>query len=317
MNIAMSRISLKCHRWLAGVVLALAIAAPGVARAQVVVIANGLPITEYDIQQRTKLVANSTHKAPSRQEIINELIDDRLKISRGKYYGFELGNDEVENAFNGMATRQHVTPQQFAQVLERAGISPNTVKARIRAELTWQQLIRGKYNASLQVGESDIASALKDRNETENAAVGYVYTLYPVTIVIPRGSSEGVVAAKRNEAENLRGRFASCNEGLAMARTLRDVAVREPITRSTADLTPQLRELLGSMQIGRLTTPEVTAQGLQMFAVCNKKESTTESPLKREVREQIFTKRFESESKKYLDEIRKSAMIEYKNEKEK
>jgi peptidyl-prolyl cis-trans isomerase SurA len=67
------------------------------------------------------------------------------------------------------------------------------------------------------------------------------------------------------------------------------------------------------MQVGRLTTPEVTAQGLQMFAVCNKKESTTESPLKRELREQIFTKRFESESKKFLDEIRKSAMIEYKN----
>jgi len=95
---------------------------------------------------------------------------------------------------------------------------------------------------------------------------------------------------------------------------LRDVAVREPLTRSSADLSPQLRDILGSMQVGRLTTPEVTDQGLQMFAVCNKKESTTESPLKREVREQIFTKRFESESKKYLDEIRKQAMIEYKTE---
>jgi peptidyl-prolyl cis-trans isomerase SurA len=121
------------------------------------------------------------------------------------------------------------------------------------------------------------------------------------------------MAAKRSEAENLRSRFVSCNEGLAMARGLRDVAVREPVTRSSADLSPQLRDLLGSMQVGRLTTPEVTAQGLQMFAVCNKKESSTESPLKRELREQIFTKRFESESKKFLDEVRKSAMIEYKN----
>jgi peptidyl-prolyl cis-trans isomerase SurA len=100
-----------------------------------------------------------------------------------------------------------------------------------------------------------------------------------------------------------------------MARGLRDVAVRDPITRNSADLTPQLRDLLGNIQIGHLTPPEVTAQGLQMFAVCNKKESTTESPLKREMREQIFVKRFESESKKYLDEIRKAAMIEYKNSK--
>jgi len=306
--------SVTCRRWLTGAVVAFALAVPQVARAQVVVIANGSPITEYDIQQRTKLMAISMHKQPTRQEIINDLIDDRLKISRAKVYGLEVGDSEVNSAFETMATRQHITADQFGQVLERAGVSPNTVKARIRAELTWQQLIRGKYNASLQVGESDIANALKDRTEKDSSAVGYVYTLYPITVVVPRGSSEGVVAAKRSEAENLRGRFLSCNEGLAMARGLRDVAVREPLTRSSADLSPQLRDILGSMQVGRLTTPEVTDQGLQMFAVCNKKESTTESPLKREVREQIFTKRFESESKKYLDEIRKQAMIEYKTE---
>jgi peptidyl-prolyl cis-trans isomerase SurA len=70
--------------------------------------------------------------------------------------------------------------------------------------------------------------------------------------------------------------------------------------------------MLGNIPVGRLTAPEVTAQGIQMFAVCANKETTTDSPLKRETREQIFTKRFESESKKYLDEIRKQAMIEYK-----
>ncbi len=73
----------------------------------------------------------------------------------------------MNGAFEGMATRQHITVQQFSQVLERAGISPNTVKARIRAELTWQQLVRGKFGSSLQIGESDIANALKDRNENE------------------------------------------------------------------------------------------------------------------------------------------------------
>jgi peptidyl-prolyl cis-trans isomerase SurA len=302
----------ECTRWLMGTVVALMLAMPTMVCAQVVVIANGSPITEYDIQQRTKLESSSSHKNPTRQQIINDLIDDRLKISRAKVYGLDVGDTEVNNAFEGMATRQHITAAQFAQVLERAGISPNTVKARIRAELTWQQLIRGKYSASLQVGESDVASALKDRSDNEAPAVGYTYTLYPVVIVLARGSAEGALAAKRSEAENLRGRFNACNEGLALARGLRDVAVRDPVTRNSADLTPQLRDMLGSIPVGRLTAPEVTAQGIQMFAVCGKKETTTESPLKRETREQIFTKRFESESKKYLDEVRKQAMIEYK-----
>ncbi|MGC1922629.1 MAG: SurA N-terminal domain-containing protein [Pseudolabrys sp.] len=296
------------------VVVTLTFAAPTTSYAQVVVIANGSPITEYDIQQRMKLDAIS-QKSPNRQQAINDLIDDRLKIARAKVYGLEVGDSEITGAFENMAGRQHITLAQFTQVLERSGISPNTVKARIRAEMTWQQLIRGKYNSSLQIGDSDIAKALKDKNEGDAPAVGYIYTLYPVMVVVARGSSEATISAKRSEAENLRSRFASCADGLAMARGLRDVAVRDPITKNSADLSPQLRDLLGNIQVGRLTPPEVTAQGLQMFAVCNKKESATDSPQKREMREQLFVKRFESESKKYLDEIRKAAMIEYKNNK--
>src|SRR4029079_11540721 len=242
----MLNVPMKRYQWFAGAMIAIALACP--ATAQVVDIANGSPITEYDIQQRMKLEASATQKGAARQQIIDDLINDRLKISKAKVYGLEVDDSEVNRAFEGMATRQHVTVQQFSQVLERAGISPNTVKARIRAELTWQQLIRGKFGASLQIGDSDIANALKDRNEAP--AVGYIYTLYPVTIVIPRGSSEATVSAKRSIADNLRTRFASCNEGLAMARALRDVAIREPITRSSADLTAQLREILGNIEVG-------------------------------------------------------------------
>ena len=75
----MPEISVTCRRWLAGAAVAFALIAPSIAQAQVVVIANGSPITEYDIQQRTKLVTISTHKPPTRQEIINDLIDDELK----------------------------------------------------------------------------------------------------------------------------------------------------------------------------------------------------------------------------------------------
>jgi peptidyl-prolyl cis-trans isomerase SurA len=277
----------------------------------VVVLANGSPITELDIQLRSKLDASATHKTPARQEVINELIDDRLKIAKAKVYGLEVSDAEVDEAFSNMAKRQNISIDQFSQVLDHAGISAMALKARLRAELAWSQLVRGKFQASLQIGDNDIASALRARNETDTLSTGYIYTLYPIMVVAPRGSSLPVMEAKRAEAENLRARFTACNQGLAMARSLRDVAVREPLNRSSGDLAPALRELLGGMQIGQLTTPEITAQGLQMFALCGKKESNAESPRKRELREEIYNKRFESEGKKFLDEIRKQAMIEY------
>jgi peptidyl-prolyl cis-trans isomerase SurA len=304
--------TVKVARLIAVALFAVFLAAPIVAEAQVVVVANGSPITELDIAHRSKLISSATHKAPTRQEVISELIDDRIKIAKAKVYGFEVTDAEVNESFATMAKRQGITPQQFEQILDHEGITANALKARVRAEMTWQQLVRGKFNSTLNVGDSDIAVAMRSRSDDAKDKVGYVYTLYPVMVVVPSGSGAAIMDAKRREADNLRSRFLSCAEGLAMARAVRDVAVREPITRSSADLSPQFRDLLGSMEVGRLSTPDVTPQGLQMFALCGKKESTADSPAKREMREQIFTTRFEAESKKFLEEVRKQAMIEYK-----
>ena len=59
-------------------------------RAQtVVVMVNGDPITDFDIEQRSKLDFLSSHKAASRQDVLNELIDDKVKIKEGKKYGVD------------------------------------------------------------------------------------------------------------------------------------------------------------------------------------------------------------------------------------
>jgi peptidyl-prolyl cis-trans isomerase SurA len=298
-------------RWLLAALLVAGVMAPGLARAQVVVVANGSPITAYDIEQRTKLIATSSHKNPTRQEVVQDLIDDRLKIDKAKTYGLIVSDDDVNQSFKTMASRQHITAEQFEQFLKRSGLGTDTIKARIRAELTWGQLVRGKFSTSLEVAEPDIAQAMRARNEADT--VGYIYTLYPVILVVPHGSQTAAIEAKRRDADSLRSRFLNCKEGIDLARALRDVAVREPMTRSSADLNPQLRDLLANMPVGRLTAPEVTAQGLQMFAVCERKESKTESPVQREVKDQIFRSRYERESKKFLEEIRRAAMIEYKD----
>jgi peptidyl-prolyl cis-trans isomerase SurA len=302
--------------WLLFFTLLASAAVPFAAQAQVVLLANGSPITELDIAQRSKLIAETTRKAPSRQEVIDELINDRLKISKAKSYGFEVPEKEIDEAYRNMATRQHLTPQQFDQMLQRLGIAPATLKARLRAELTWNQLVRGKFSASLQVSESDISNTMVTGADAANAE-GYVYKLYPVVVLAPQGTADANLQAKAQEAANLRDRFTSCEQGLPLARALRDVAVREPVIRSSADLPQNFRELLSKMEVGRLTAPEMTPQGIQMFALCEKKESKSDSPAKTEARQQIFSKKFDAESKRYLDEIRKQAMIEYKESKSK
>jgi peptidyl-prolyl cis-trans isomerase SurA len=81
----------------------------------------------------------------------------------------------------------------------------------------------------------------------------------------------------------------------------------------SADLPPALRELLDKTPVGQLTAPEVTKQGVEMVALCARKQTTADTPRRREIREKLFAEKFQAKSKEYLQEVRKAAMIEYRS----
>lgn len=280
------------------------------AAAQVALLVNGDPITNYDIEQRSRLIQISTRKQPTRQQTIEELIGDKLKIQVGKRYNVVVSDTEVDNAFANIARNSGTTAEGFAKGLESGGLNPNTLKAKLRADIAWGQIVRGKFASRLQVGEKDIFEALEKKSDGKD--VGHEYLLRPIVLVVPRGSPASVIEARKKEADALRSRFQDCGTGVPFARALRDVAVREPIRRNSADLSPQLRESLSRIEIGKLTPPEVTNSGIEMFAVCERRETASETPGKRQVRDEMFSERFQAQGNNYLKELRAGAMIEYR-----
>jgi peptidyl-prolyl cis-trans isomerase SurA len=47
-----------------------------------------------------------------------------------------------------------------------------------------------------------------------------------------------------------------------------------------------------------------------MVALCERKATTVDTPKKREIREKMYTEKYDAKQKAYLAEIRKAAMIE-------
>ncbi|HVY56883.1 MAG TPA: peptidylprolyl isomerase [Xanthobacteraceae bacterium] len=285
---------------------------------QVAVIVNGDPITTYDIEQRGRFMQLVSHKAAPRQQVIDDLINEKLKIQVGKRYKLEVTDHEVDTAYGEMAKRMRLTPQQLTQALAHGGVDSSTLKARIRADIVWGQIVRGKFQSAFQINEKDVLQVIeskkddKDKGGKDKDLIGHEYTLRPILFILPRGAPESAVESRRREAEALRSRFQNCESGIPFARALRDVAVREPVVRNSADLAPALRDILEKTEVGKATAPEVTPDGVQIFALCSKRETKADSPEEREVRDKMFAERFQEKSKRYLQELRKSAMIEVK-----
>jgi peptidyl-prolyl cis-trans isomerase SurA len=278
----------------------------------VAVMVNGEPITNYDIEQRTKLIFLTTHKPTSREQVIDELIDEKVKIKEAKKFGVDPTSSDIDQSFNAMSSRMHITPDQLTKSLESQGVRPETLKARIKADMVWGSLVRGRYKESLQIAEKDVAAAVENTGEEKQDTASYEYKMQPIVLIVPRGSAPAAIEARRKDAETLRGRVQTCDEANALFKSMQNAAIRDPVTKTSADLPVPLRELLDGTPIGHLTPPEVTKQGVEMVALCGKKVTTIDTPKKKEIREKMYVEKYEAKSKAYLQEVRKAAMIEYR-----
>jgi len=305
--------------WLlpAAVFALLAAAAP--ARGQVVLFVNGAPITELDIAQRAKLIQLTLHKTAPRQEVINDLIDDKIKISVGRRFHLDITSDDVDKQFVEMGGRMRMSKQAFENVLIQAGIDPSIMKDHIKAEISWATVVQGKFQSRLHVNEKDVLQAMqsdKDAKPGEDGQkanpTGYEYVLRPILFVIGRGAGADAAETRKKEAEALRARFENCESGVPAARALRDVVVRNQIIKPSDDLQDNIRQILDSVPVGHLTAPEVTSRGVELFAVCAKREAKLESAAKKAIQNKLFNANFEAQGKRFLEELRKTAMIEYK-----
>jgi len=104
----------------------------------------------------------------------------------------------------------------------------------------------------------------------------------------------------------------SC-EGLPeMVENLGDVLYRDLGEISLKQLNPELRTILETVSVGTATEPINTPEGFIVFALCNKRMPEATLPTSSEIRNQIETQRIAMMGRRYLRDLRRDAIIDYK-----
>ena len=146
--------------------------------------------------------------------------------------------------------------------------------------MVWTSPVRGRFKGSLQVGEKDVAAAAQAGGSEKLETEAFEYQLQPVVLIVPKGSAPALVEARRKEAEALRTRVQTCAEANALFKTMQNAAIRDVVTKTSADIPAVLREVLDKTPVGHLTAPEQTKQGVEMVALCGRKPTTVDTPKK-------------------------------------
>ena len=115
------------------------------ADAQVAATVDGQPITELDIQQRARFREMATHKAPNRQDVIDELSNEIREISQAQRHAMAPSDEEVNEEFEQLARNMNIDSRKLTEILTTGGASDATLKQRLRAQIAVTRLERGGY----------------------------------------------------------------------------------------------------------------------------------------------------------------------------
>jgi peptidyl-prolyl cis-trans isomerase SurA len=278
---------------------------------QVVALVNGDPITALDVAQRMRLTEVTTRKIQTRQEALEELVNEKIKLQQAKNQRIEITDAQVDKVVGGMAQRMGRKTADFAAALTKEGVDVPRFKTRLRAELGWRQVLEQKAPGVFQVRDADLVAILLAHGEAAQTKATE-YSLQQIVFVVPRNAPDPVRAGRMKEAENLRSRFANCEQDMPLVRELKEVVIKEPIERLSTDLGVQYKQLLDRTPDGKMTPPEPIATGIEVVAICSRKEIIADVSSRREFKEELLTKRLAEHEKYLLDYFRKQSIIEYR-----
>jgi len=135
----------------------------------VAAIVNDDIISTYDLAQRMRLLIATTGVQPTQetlpqfqQQALVSLVDEDLqlqelrRVQKDQKITIIATDDEVKEEIAGMAQQNNLKPDAFLAALRSQGIGPETLYQQLRAQMSWQRWIRGRYGTRLRIGEDQI-----------------------------------------------------------------------------------------------------------------------------------------------------------------
>ena len=278
--------------------------------ASIKVVVNGDIITDYDIGQRTRMLPLFGIKGGQKQAT-EDLIDETLKFQEAERLGLKIGDSQVDGMFAAMGKEKRLSADQLARELGRIGISADAMKRWIKAQVVWRQLVEAKVRHDGQVKSKDIMAAMLEKRNQESMTQTE-YRLQQIIFVVPSGSSNKYIAQRRREAEGFRIRFPGCENSLAQARELKDVVVRDLGRRETSELRGPQGEEIKNTETGKTTRPFVSDKGVELVAVCGKRNFQSDSAVRAEVESELKFEQAKELGQDYLKDLREKAIIQYR-----
>jgi len=131
-------------------------------------------ISTYDLRQRIMLLILTSGVQPTernlpqlQQQALRSLVEERIQLQevrkQERKQKFEIVPDdaEIDRQIEVLAQDNRVTGDQLKASLAGGGVDVQTLKDQLRAQISWQRWISGRYGSRVRVGQDQVQAQMK------------------------------------------------------------------------------------------------------------------------------------------------------------
>lgn len=170
----------------------------------------------------------------------------------------------------------------------------------------------GDFAGPLRTAHGYVILQLLDRRDRNSVANENRVRLAKMTLPVAASASDSDVAETLSLAASIREQVSGCDEFSAFARQIDPRLNANPDlgVGLVSQLPDDVRPLLENAEIGVPTDTRRTAQGFDLYMICERIEGDANEVTREQVAERLRNEALDSASKAFLSELRRNAVIE-------
>ncbi|WP_132859616.1 peptidylprolyl isomerase [Shimia isoporae] len=234
---------------------------------------NDQVVTNYEIDQRARLLTIMNTPGDTYSEARKQLIDDRLKVQAARIAGVSVPEEGVQAGLAEFAQRVNMQPDEMLKALASEGIDEETMRDFITSGVTWRGFVQARFGGSVQISEEEI-----DRAVASNTGAGGLRVLLSEIVIPMTPQTQGQVMGLAQQLSEIR----SFEDFEQAAITYSQSPTKDDGGRiqwmSVTNLPPQLRPLIAALSPGEVTAPVQLPNAVALFQMRRVEESNRPAP---------------------------------------
>ncbi len=171
---------------------------------RIVAVVNDDVILQSDLNEAVRSVQQQYASQPGqlppinllRKQVLNRLILMRLQIQKAQDQGIQVSEADVDQAVNGVAQQNKLTPDQLRAEVEHSGTSWAAFRQQLADQITVQRLHQNVVRDSVSITDSEIDNLLN----SPIYKAGEVHLAH-IQISTPSGADAAAIQASQAKAE--------------------------------------------------------------------------------------------------------------------